>query len=223
MAAAPRKASGGSTDAAQLRRRLNADTRRGLILKAARKAFSETGDASGTTIRTIADKAGISEGLIYRHFPSKEQLYIEAVFEPLKEVVDDLVETAEAMKEGDSLSLGSRHDLMNSLNLQLVKTFEEVLPLLGLVLFGNPKVARKFYRQDFAIALDRIADAWKSSEGRYNFDAENPDIAARAVIGMTLMLALESKYNPQFDRERGVAAITDAIIKAFMPTSRRRH
>src|SRR5215472_10649646 len=106
MATATRKANGSSTAAtANPRRRLNADARRGLILKAARKAFSETGDVSGTTIRTIADKAGISEGLIYRHFTSKEQLYMEAVFTPLQEVVDTLVATAENVKVGDSMAL----------------------------------------------------------------------------------------------------------------------
>jgi hypothetical protein len=98
-----------------------------------------------------------------------------------------------------------------------VTTFTEILPLLGLVLFGDPKVARKFYRQDFAVAMDRLADAWKSVEGRYGFKVETPEISARAVMGMALMLALESQHNPKFDQQRAVGQITDGLARGFFP------
>ena len=79
------------------RTRLTAEARRSSILKAARRAFSETGDMNGTTIRAIADRGGISEGVIYRHFDSKEQLFYEAVVEPLREAVDALVAATEVV------------------------------------------------------------------------------------------------------------------------------
>ena len=50
------------------RRRLTAEARKSSILAAARRAFSETGDMNGTTIKLIAERSGISEGVIYRHF-----------------------------------------------------------------------------------------------------------------------------------------------------------
>src|SRR4249920_2375710 len=66
------------------RRRLTAEARKSSILAAARRAFTETGDMNGTTIKVIAGHSGISEGVIYRHFESKDQLFFEAVVEPLK-------------------------------------------------------------------------------------------------------------------------------------------
>jgi Bacterial regulatory proteins, tetR family len=57
------------------RRRLKAEERRHLILEGARKAFSKAGDLNGTTIKTIAQQAKISEGVIYQHFASKEELF----------------------------------------------------------------------------------------------------------------------------------------------------
>lgn len=205
-----------ATDA-EPRRRLTADARRRLILQAARTAFTEAGDMSGTTMRTISDKAGVSEGLIYRHFESKEQLYLEAVVEPLREVTDRLVAAAESFTHDRPETTEQRVDVMRSLTGELVATFSEILPLLGLVLFGDPKVARRFYRENFAVAMDRLATAWKSVEGRYGFKVEAPEISARAVMGMALMLALESRHNPKFDRQGAVSQMTAGLARGFFP------
>src|SRR5512135_3285997 len=84
----------GDGDAAPRRRRLTAEARKSSILAAARRAFSETGDMNGTTIKLIAERSGISEGVIYRHFESKDQLFFEAIVEPLTEAVERLVAAA---------------------------------------------------------------------------------------------------------------------------------
>jgi AcrR family transcriptional regulator len=196
---------------------MKADDRRGLILQAARRAFSETGDMSGTTMRAISEAAGVSEGLIYRHFESKEQLYLEAVVEPLREVTDRLVATAEEYNADRPETTAQRMEIMRSLTDDLVTTFTKILPLLGLVLFGDPKIARTFYRDDFAVAMDRLAAAWKSVEGRYGFSVEAPDISARTVMGICLMLALEQEHNPKFDRTRAVTLVTEGLAHGFFP------
>src|SRR6266702_3365248 len=147
------------------RRRLTAEARKSSILAAARRAFTETGDMNGTTIKVIAEHSGISEGGVYRHFDSKDQ----------------------------------------------------VLPLLGLVLFGDPQVARRFYRENFAVAMDRLAEAWREVEDRYGFPFESPDISARAVMGMALILALESHHARTYDRDRALALISAGTVKGFFP------
>lgn len=100
---------------------------------------------------------------------------------------------------------------------QLTATLEEVLPLLGLVLFGDPQVAKKFYRENLAVAMDRLAQAWREVENRYGFAFESPDIAARAVMGMALLLALESHHGRKFDRGRAVSKISEGTVKGFFP------
>src|SRR6476659_8244484 len=82
---------------------MTASDRRTSILAAARTAFIETGDMNGTTIRHIAERGGISEGVIYRHFESKDQLYYEAVVEPLRQAVDDLVVATETVDPDELL------------------------------------------------------------------------------------------------------------------------
>jgi AcrR family transcriptional regulator len=56
--------------------RLDADERRKAIVTAALPLFARNGFA-GTTTREIAEAADISEALLFRHFPSKRQLYGE--------------------------------------------------------------------------------------------------------------------------------------------------
>jgi AcrR family transcriptional regulator len=204
--------------AAAPRRRLTAQARKSSILAAARRAFTETGDMNGTTIKLIAERSGISEGVIYRHFESKDQLFFEAVVEPLKKTIDELVTATELIDSGEPLTPERQLAGMNGLYKQLVATLVDVLPLLGLVMFGDPVVAKKFYRENFAVAMDRLAAAWGEVESRYGFPLESPDIAARAVMGMALQLALESKHGRKFDRERAIALMSEGTVKGFFPT-----
>jgi AcrR family transcriptional regulator len=204
-------------------RRLTAEARKSSILKAARKAFSETGDVNGTTIKVIAEHGGISEGVIYRHFDSKDQLFYEAVVEPLREAVDRLVAATEVVDRDEPLSPERQLETLNGLYRQLISTLEEVLPLLGLVLFGDPKVAKRFYKDNFSVAMDRLADAWGDVEGRYGLEHESPDISARAVMGVALILALECHHNSGYDRDRAVKLATENTIKGFFPTLSSNH
>jgi AcrR family transcriptional regulator len=198
-------------------RRLTAEDRRKSILRAARQAFSETGDMNGTTIKAIAERGGISEGVIYRHFESKDQLFYEAVVEPLREATDRLVAASEEVDRDEPLTPERQVETMHGLYRQLVSTLEEVLPLLGLVLFGDPEVAQGFYRSHFAVAMDRLAEAWREVEDRYGVAFESPDISARAVMGIALMVALESHYTPRYDRERAVDLVSEGTFRGFFP------
>ena len=56
--------------------RLDSDDRRKAIVAAAVPLFARNGFA-GTTTRELAAAAGVSEALLFRHFPSKQSLYRE--------------------------------------------------------------------------------------------------------------------------------------------------
>jgi AcrR family transcriptional regulator len=215
-AATPVKEMNGADDQPR-RRRLTAEARKSSILAAARRAFTETGDMNGTTIKVIAEHSGISEGVIYRHFESKDQLFFEAVVEPLQRAVDELVAATGVVETDQPLTAERQLETMTGLYRQLVSTLEEVLPLLGLVMFGDPKVARRFYRENFAVAMDRLAEAWREVEDRYGFPSESPDISARAVMGMALMLALEKTHAARFNRERALSQMSAGTVKGFFP------
>jgi AcrR family transcriptional regulator len=60
--------------------RMTGDLRRQLILGAARRCFARNGFA-GTTTKSVAAAAAISEGLLFKHFPTKSALYAEILAE----------------------------------------------------------------------------------------------------------------------------------------------
>ncbi|MBU6461736.1 MAG: TetR/AcrR family transcriptional regulator [Bradyrhizobium sp.] len=59
---------------------MTSDLRRQLILGAAKRCFARNGFA-GTTTKSVAAAAAISEGLLFKHFPSKAVLYAEILAE----------------------------------------------------------------------------------------------------------------------------------------------
>src|SRR5438445_5109030 len=54
--------------------RLHSEERRAAIIKAVRMVFAEKG-FDGTTTRELAEAAGVSEALLFKHFPNKEALF----------------------------------------------------------------------------------------------------------------------------------------------------
>jgi AcrR family transcriptional regulator len=162
------------------------------ILEAARRAFSRRGDVAGTTMRDIAAEAGISEGIIYRHFESKEDLFFEAAVRPLHE--------AFALGEAKMAALvpelpgADRHKLAVAYYREMIELLADLIPLLGLVLFGDPKVADPFYRDHLVPALDELGEQWAEAYRRITGKEQPTSRTATLVhFGVGLMFALDQR------------------------------
>ncbi len=72
------------------------------ILSVAARSFRERGgDSSG--IGTVMKKVGLTKGGFYRHFKSKDDLFVEAVARALDETGRGMVEVAKSAPEGQAL------------------------------------------------------------------------------------------------------------------------
>src|SRR5215470_16005702 len=76
--------------------RLAAPERRQAIIDAAVRVFSEGSYARATTAQ-IAREAGISEPILYRHFPSKRDLYFACLEDAWTGLRDSLLESMEEL------------------------------------------------------------------------------------------------------------------------------
>ncbi len=64
---------------------------RSLLVKAAGELFGENG-YSGVTTRQIAERAGVSEAILWRQFRTKAALFNVAVTEPIVQFLSDFVQ-----------------------------------------------------------------------------------------------------------------------------------
>jgi TetR/AcrR family transcriptional repressor of nem operon len=72
------------------------------ILSVAARSFREHGgDSSG--IGTVMKKVGLTKGGFYRHFKSKDDLFVEAVARAFDEMGNGMVEIAKSAPEGQAL------------------------------------------------------------------------------------------------------------------------
>jgi len=85
------------TDPTRLRR--DAERNRDLILAAARRLFTDTGQA--VTHNEVARAAGVGVGTVYRRFPDREHL-MRALFEDQVELVGRLAEDALAAEDPEA-------------------------------------------------------------------------------------------------------------------------
>src|SRR3990167_5796958 len=95
------------------------------ILEAAIKVFSEKG-YSQTTIREVAERAGISVGGVYIYFKNKEEIYFTLLKYLLDEFrdrsgesIEDIEDPAEAVKN------------YIAINLNYAKKFKGLIPIEG--------------------------------------------------------------------------------------------
>ncbi len=74
------------------------DTRRAQVAEAALRTIAEDGVA-GFTTKAVAQRVGISEGTLFRHFVSKEQVVLEAISLLEREMEKGLVETGDDLRD----------------------------------------------------------------------------------------------------------------------------
>ena len=77
-----------------------AQTRDNILFVAAR-SFRERGGSSG--IGTVMKKTGLTKGGFYRHFSSKDDLFVDAVARALEETGEGIAEVAKSAPEGQAL------------------------------------------------------------------------------------------------------------------------
>jgi AcrR family transcriptional regulator len=139
----------------QTRRQAQADARREQLLASALGLFAEKG-VRGSTIKDIAQAAGVTDGLIYHYFPSKSAL-VQAVVERYT-FRPEMVELIEGLKgvpiREASLRIGLRLFELLSRNRKFVtmtvtesQQDSDVALALARVLQGGFQVIREFLEE----------------------------------------------------------------------------
>ena len=162
--------------------RFSAADRREQILKVATRVFARRG-FQGTTTRQIAQHSGVTEALIFRHFPSKEHLYW-AVIER------KLIAAASAAQMREALSsAGSDREALASVAAQILERRAKDQALSRLLIYSaleNHRLAHRMFRTYVAECYELLADFVRERVENGRFRRINPVLAARGFLGMVV-------------------------------------
>ena len=96
-------------------------------LDVAEHLFAERG-FRGTSLRDVADAAGIRAPSLYNHFPAKEALYeavLERALRPMQEMLEDFLAGGESAYSEEQLIRREQHEL--AVALDILRTGPRVL------------------------------------------------------------------------------------------------
>ncbi|MBM2803999.1 MAG: transcriptional regulator [Deltaproteobacteria bacterium] len=128
--------------------RLSAEARKEAIVEAVQDIFAEKG-FDGTTIKELAQVAGVSEALLYKHFPSKESLYAAML---------------DACSKGPTFAEASRILEFETSTSTLVMMAHFMIShyVLGLVCTRRPMLGRCTTRRYGVIWAFGLSNMWRS-------------------------------------------------------------
>jgi len=190
---------------------------RALLLNAARDLFARR-DYRSTTTRDIADAAGVTEHLLFRHFGSKAGLFREALVLPFTGFVDEFGKTWHTVVPAETdeeeltrLFVGQLYDvLVEHRGLLLTLVASETLSAQEIADTGIADIRRAF------TVLGQISAEGMQLRG---MRSSQPDLPAYSAVAMIAgMVALRSTYfGPnQPSREAIVGELVQAILHGFL-------
>jgi len=197
--------------------RLPAEDRRSQILAAALEVFSEQG-FHGTRTRELAERAGVSEALVFHHFPTKEAL-IRAILDHVgfESRIDAMEHSFGAMPPRQALAAIAETVLTN------LSEHPEVFRVVFFGLLETPHLASEFYQKFLSRILafeTRLFErAYAERAGRRASDAARPDpsLAARAFHGSLMYYNMAGAIVRIEPLPKDPKALAEAIVSIYLP------
>lgn len=195
-----------------MKERLSADKRRQQIVEAAVELFSRKG-FRGTRTREIAEAAGISEAMIYRHFATKRELY-SAIIET-KSATEELLASAATAAQGKDDA-----GVLRAVGLKMIEQTVRDPSLMRLLLFSaleGHELSEIFFESrvkrlhQFLSRYIRI----RIKEGRFrSIDAL---VAARGFIGMIVhYLLIHKLFGVKRPRHSSPEEVVELFVSIFL-------
>jgi AcrR family transcriptional regulator len=170
------------------KKRVSAPDRRKQILAVAQKLFAHQGFRA-TTTREIAEKAGMNEAILFRHFRTKEDLYWS--------VLDELMRSLNSKQELQKVIIG--RELKSGAGPEDDEAFFASIaqgmldrsrrePNLGRLLYFSAlerhSLSGRFFRTYVVVYWELLAKYIRRRMRSGDFRSFNPSLAARSFIGM---------------------------------------
>lgn len=169
-----------ATIATQLR--YSAADRREQILEVATGLFAHQG-FQGTTTKEIAHRAGVNEALVFRHFPSKEELYWAVIKRKI-----NTCSPRERMRERLAAG-GNDREVLTGLAAEILERRATDQTLSRLLLYSaleSHRLSHRFFRTYVAEYYEVLAEYVRQRIAEGRFRHLDPLLAARGFLGMVI-------------------------------------
>ncbi len=157
--------------------RVPAEDRRLQIIEVARDLFASHG-YEGTTTRELAEKIGINEALLFRHFPSKEDLYWAVLLHMI-----DTRGTKDRLRDHIRSGLTDR-ETFTAVAQDILNRSVQLTRLLFYSVLEKHELSERFFSTHVVAYHEILADYIRAGIKSGRFRDIDPLLAARAFIGM---------------------------------------
>ena len=187
------------------KRELQAQERRGQLIDTARRLFAEKG-VENTTIKDIADEAGVAQGLLYHYFRGKDELFwaIIARDNPFPVMSELLAHAGDRPAREVLVEAGVR---IYALLAERAQTFR---------IAARELTTRAEMQQGFkvlqALALGLITGYLEQRIVAGELRPHDPDVSARMLMGSFL-----AGYLLGMGTESYVAEVVDTLLTGLLP------
>lgn len=199
-------------------KRLTSEVRRELILQAALEVFSDKG-FQGATVKKIAERADINEGLLYRHFKSKEDLYTA--------ILDRKAVQSPVLEDPSLLTRGKEddHQVLKRFAqsyLRVMRANEKLVKLISFGQLANPDLASPNlfkipYKSTEESPVSILSNYFKAKMKEGTFVKKNPQLVARIFVGsvhwygLRSLIAKSKQWNVYDEDE-----VLDTMVSLFL-------
>jgi AcrR family transcriptional regulator len=197
--------------------RLTGQERRAAIIETAINLFAEKG-FRGVTTRELAQAVGVSEPVLYQHFPSKRDLY--------NAIIETIVENSESSFGDwpDILSrLSDNREFFTTVASAIIDWHERHPAYLRLLLFSaleGHEFSEIFFERHSVHFFNALADHIRTRVETGAFRCVDPLLAAHHFIGVTthygINCSIFQKGKVAPPRDAVISSIVDIFMKGIL-------
>ena len=167
---------------------------RQLLLDAARHMFAERG-FKGSSTRDIAELAGVTEVMIFRHFGSKANLFREAVVDPFTTFMDSYISDYRSREHGKLSPEQEGRSLYTGLFEVLSSEREVLLTLMAARQYDDlPDAASAQVNDAFDQVLALLEEVVATEAQERGFSGFDLPATVRVMFSMVLCAALHGDW-----------------------------
>lgn len=190
--------------------RLTAAERRAAIIESAIRLFADRG-FRGATTRELAAAVGVSEPVLYQHFPSKRDLYkaiIESTMERAHQTYD--------LEQHGQLAPEAFFRGMAGIMVDFYQQNADYVRLLFYSALERHELSRMFHERHACTHFDYLAGYVRRQIEAGVFRPVDPLMAARMFTGMVADVALKAVLQPDTETPQSREALLDGMVDIFL-------